>query len=98
MTEAILTEVRATVRSARVPELLEGFRKLADTPVPDGLLHSWLVREDDEHWRIQTLWRDRAALDAMRAGPEPPAAPALFKVVGGEPVLSILSVAAEVGS
>jgi hypothetical protein len=42
-------------------------------------------------WRI-TLWRDRASLDAMRAGPEPPAAPRLFSQVGAEPSLQVYEV------
>jgi hypothetical protein len=29
--------------------------------------------------KIQSLWRGQAALDAMRAGPEPPAALTLFR-------------------
>jgi hypothetical protein len=43
-------------------------------------------------WRIQTLWRDQQALDTMRAAPEPPAAPTLFRQVGAEPTLQILLV------
>ncbi|MEU4194726.1 hypothetical protein AB0E69_22695 [Kribbella sp. NPDC026611] len=93
----ILTEVRAAVPVAREQEVLDGYRKLGEAPVPDGLVQSWLLREDDEHWRIQTLWRDQAALDAMRSAPEPPAAPALFRSVGAEPVLTVLPVAAEIG-
>ncbi|WP_427889704.1 antibiotic biosynthesis monooxygenase [Kribbella sp. GL6] len=88
----ILTEVSATVEPDRVPELLEGFRKLAHEPRPDGLLQSRLLQQDDTHWRIQTLWRDRAALDTMRTGPKPPAAPALLAAVGGSPTLTILTV------
>jgi hypothetical protein len=45
-------------------------------------------------WRIQTLWRDQQALDTMRAAPEPPAAPALFRRLGAEPQLQILFVEA----
>ncbi|MGZ0151682.1 antibiotic biosynthesis monooxygenase [Kribbella sp. WER1] len=88
----ILTEVSATIEPDRVPELLEGFRKLAHEPRPDGLLQSRLVQQDDTHWRIQTLWRDHAALDAMRAGSEPPAAPRLFAALGAEPALTVLTV------
>ena len=46
---------------------------------------------------IQSLWRDQAALDAMRALREPPAAPRLFRQVGAEPVLRIYVVTATNG-
>jgi len=42
--------------------------------VPDGLLRTELLRGQNGRWRIQTAWRDGAALDAMRAASEAPAA------------------------
>lgn len=92
MAAQILTEVSADVEPGREPELLAGFRELVSSEVPDGLLRTELLRGGDGRWRIQTLWRDRAALDAMRAGAEPPAAPTLFRSVGAEPSLTILTV------
>ena len=53
--------------------------------VPGGLVRTELLRGRDRQWRIQTLWRDRAALDAMRSAPEPPAAPNSFRRVGAIP-------------
>jgi hypothetical protein len=61
--------------------------KLIDQHAPAGL-----VVEDPA--QIQSLWRDRAALDAMRADPEPPVAPALFRRLGAEPVLRIYGIRA----
>ncbi|TDO64145.1 hypothetical protein EV651_105369 [Kribbella sp. VKM Ac-2571] len=95
MAGEILTEVSATVEPGRTQELVDGYRKLADSPLPAGLLYSRLLRGDQNRWQIQTMWRDRGALDAMRAGSEPPAAPALFQSVGAEPVLGVLTVVAE---
>ncbi len=95
MSEHVLTEVSASVDPEREADLLAGFENLARSPFPDGLLRSELLRGPDGQWRIQTLWRDRAALDAMRAGTEPPAAPTLFRSVGAEPTLTILDVAAD---
>jgi hypothetical protein len=46
-------------------------------------------------WRIQTLWRDRDALDKMRAATEAPAAPRLFRSVGADPSLEIFEVMVE---
>lgn len=97
MTSAILTEVSAVVASDRVADLLDRFHRLLRQPMPDGLLRTELLRGDEDTWRVQSLWRDRAALDAMRAGSEPPAAPQLFRQVGAEPTLRILSVEARGG-
>lgn len=94
MTGHILTEVLATVDADREVELLAGFEELAAGPLPDGLLRTELLRGSNQEWRVQTLWRDRAALDAMRAGPEPPAAPRLFRSVGAEPTLRVYAVEA----
>ncbi|HEY3408807.1 MAG TPA: hypothetical protein VGK53_11610, partial [Propionicimonas sp.] len=63
-------------------------------PRPDGLERTELLRDSDGLWRIQTLWRDQQALDAMRAAPEPPAAPQLFRQIGSDPKLRILRVEA----
>ena len=75
----IMTEVRATVAGERAGEVVAAFTELARRPLPDGLMRTELLEGRDGEWKIQSLWRDRAALDAMRAGPEPPAAPALFR-------------------
>ncbi|KIQ61882.1 hypothetical protein TR51_21830 [Kitasatospora griseola] len=91
----ILTEVGAVVPADRRAALESAYRRLVDGPLPDGLLHTRLLRAEGGHWRIQTLWRDRAALDAMRAQPEPPAAPRLFREAGAEPTLTVLEVVAE---
>ena len=94
MTGQILTEVLATVDADREAELLAGFEELIAGPLPDGLLRTELLRGGNQEWRVQTLWRDRAALDAMRAGAEPPAAPRLFRGVGAEPSLRVYAVEA----
>lgn len=94
MTIPVLTEVSAVVDPASEERLLAAFGELVAKPVPDGLLRTELLRGSDHTWRIETLWRDRAALDAMRAGTEPPAAPALFRSVGADPTLTVFEVAA----
>jgi hypothetical protein len=98
MPSEILTEVSAAVSSDRVPELLDGFHRLLSEPMPAGLVRTELLRGEDDSWRIQTLWRDMDALDAMRTGPTPPAAPQLFREVGAEPTLRILSLQARGGT
>jgi hypothetical protein len=93
MTEHVLTEVSATVDPGRENDLRAGFRELLESAVPDGLLRTELLRGPGGQWRIQTLWRDPAALEAMRAAGDPPAALVLFRSVGAEPSLTILQVA-----
>lgn len=74
--------------------VVAGFADLLAQPRPDGLLRTELLQVEDE-FRIQTLWRDREALAAMRAGTEEPAAPRLFRSVGAQPQLTILEVRAQ---
>jgi quinol monooxygenase YgiN len=92
MTGPVLTEVSAVVAPEREADLLAAFRDLGTRPLPDGLVRTELLSERDGRWRIQSLWRDHAALDAMRANPDPPAAPRLFREVGADPVLTVLDV------
>ena len=92
MSEEVLTEVSAVVAKEHESALLAGFRELLGDPVPDGLLRTELLRGSDGQWRIQTLWRNRTALDAMRAGPQPPAAPELFRRVGASPALTVFEI------
>ena len=95
MTGKVLTEVVATVPEDRAADVVPAFEALLAKPLPDGLLRTELLEASGSTWRIQSLWRDQAALDAMRAGSEPPAAPTLFRELGAEPSLTILRVQAE---
>jgi hypothetical protein len=88
----ILTEVSAQV--AETHDVPGAFARLLETSLPDGLVRTELLHGSGDEWRIQSLWRDQAALDAMRAGTEPPAAPALFRRMGAEPTLRIFRVEA----
>ena len=88
MSDTVLTEVTATVDASRVTDLVDAFEAQLREPTPDGLLRTELVELADGQWRIQTLWRDRTALDAMRSQGEP-AAPALFRSVGAEPQVTV---------
>jgi len=85
----IMTEVSAVVASDRADDVAVAFAAVLRRPLPDGLIRTALLAGRDGEWKVQTLWRDQAALDAMRAGPEPPAAPAMFRQLGAEPVLRI---------
>jgi quinol monooxygenase YgiN len=88
----ILTMVTATVDEAQGQELTTAFVELLAEGLPDGLLETRLLGDGHGGWAIHSLWRDRAALDAMRAEPEPPAAPTLFRRFSAEPTLAIMAV------
>lgn len=90
----IMTEVSAVVSENHADQVAVAFAELTLRPLPDGLLRTELLAGRDGEWKIQSLWRDQAALDAMRAGAEPPAAPALFRRLGAEPVLRIFQLQA----
>jgi quinol monooxygenase YgiN len=88
----ILTIVTADVDQDQAQELIAAYETLIAGGLPDGLLETQLLGDGQGHWAIHSLWRDRAALDAMRAAPEPPAAPALFRRFSAEPALAIMPV------
>ncbi|WP_149181026.1 hypothetical protein [Streptomyces sp. TRM49041] len=94
MAGQVLTEVSAVVSPERESDLVAAYRELVAGPLPDGLMRTELLSGQDGRWRIQTLWRDRAALDAMRTAPDGPAAPRLFRQVGAEPGLALFDVKA----
>jgi quinol monooxygenase YgiN len=81
---AIVTATDATVDPARETELVDGYRQMIESGQPDGLLRSELLRGQNGVWRIQTTWRDMAALQAVRASGKPPAALALLDGLGAE--------------
>ncbi|MDH6575233.1 antibiotic biosynthesis monooxygenase [Kitasatospora sp. MAP5-34] len=99
MSGQVLSEVSAVVAAERQAELVTSYRELVAGPLPDGLIRTELLRGPGGRWRVQSLWRDRAALEAVRADPKLTAAPRLFRDVGAEPELTVFQVtAAQVGA
>ncbi|MEU6661103.1 antibiotic biosynthesis monooxygenase [Streptomyces sp. NPDC046821] len=92
MTGQILSEVSGVVAPEREADLVAAYGELVARTLPDGLIRTELLRGRDGRWRIQSLWRDRAALDAVRSAPEGPAAPRLFREVGAEPELAVFDI------
>jgi hypothetical protein len=92
----ILTVVSGVVDPDREDDLAAAYGRVLAGVIPDGLLASALLRGDGHQWQITTLWRDRAALDAMleamRASVDMPAAPQVFRAVGAEPMLAVFEV------
>ena len=92
MTEQVLSEVGAVVEPEREAELVALYRELVSGPLPEGLVRTELLRGPGGHWRVQSLWRDMAALEAVRNASQRPAAPAIFRRVGTEPELTVYEV------
>lgn len=90
----IITVLEAVVPAERAPALEEAYRELGRRVLPDGLLRSQLVRSvnDPDVWRLETTWRDRQALEAMRGQGTPPAGLLLFRSVGVEPSVGLYEV------
>ena len=84
MSSPVVTTTDATIAANREAELLEGYRRMLQADQPDGMLRSELLRGQNGSWRIQTTWRDMAALQALRASGKPPAALALLDSLGAE--------------
>jgi hypothetical protein len=82
MSATIITTVDATIDPARDHELIEGFRRMNEGHRPEGLLRSELLRGQDGTWRLQTMWRDRESLMAVRNSGNRPAALALLESLG----------------
>ena len=94
MDEQILTSVSAEVDPRRNSELVDGFRALVGSALPDGLRRTELLRGQDGRWRIQSLWRDRAALMAARESGARPGALVLFERVGANHAHEVFTVVA----
>jgi heme-degrading monooxygenase HmoA len=92
----VLTILEATVAPERTADLQAAFRDAA-AQVPPGFIRSHLVSAaaDPTRWRIETLWRSREALAAMRQTGTP-AGVLMFRAAGAEPSLSVYDVAATI--
>ncbi len=84
MSARVVTTIDANIASDLEQALLDGFRQINEGSKPPGLLRSELLRGQNGAWRIQTVWRDREALMAVRNSGEPPAALALLDHLGSE--------------
>jgi heme-degrading monooxygenase HmoA len=95
----VLSVLEAHVSPDRAATFEAGYRSLEERSKPPGFVSTQLVRgtADSTLWRIETLWRDRAALDAMRTQGTP-AGVLLFREVGAEPSLTVFDVVASMGT
>jgi len=88
----VVTVVDAMVDREREQDLIDGYRQMKQAPKPDGFVRSELLRGQEGRWRIQTTWRDRDALIALRKSGAAPAALELLDRVGAEHSHGVLSV------
>lgn len=93
----IVTTVSARVDEDRAQELVAAFEALLAEGLPEGLLRTQLLGDGAGNWAISSTWRDLDALDAMRAAPEPPAAPTLFRRFSADPTLLVMRVLVDSG-
>jgi len=96
MSGQVVTVVSAVVDPLREADLTAAYEAVIGEDFLDGLLASALMRGSGDAWQIVTVWRDRAALEAMRASGEPPAAPRVFRQAGADPALAIFEVTAAI--
>ena len=82
MGPAVMTTIDTVIEPEHEQDLIEGFRHMTEGRQPEGLVRSELLRGHGGAWRIQTTWRNRDALLALRASGEPPAALALLDRLG----------------
>ncbi|MFI5529788.1 hypothetical protein ACIA8O_14735 [Kitasatospora sp. NPDC051853] len=98
MSGQVLSEVSGVVGPDREAQLVTSYRELVAGELPRGLIRTELLRGPGGRWRVQSLWRDKASLEAVRADPKLAAAPRLFREVGVEPELTVFQLtAAQVG-
>jgi hypothetical protein len=91
----VLAEANARVAAEHEGRLIAAYHRLIAQPPPDGLLQTELLRGQDGRWRIQTLWADRSAMEAVRAPSRGPTGPALFRDLDAEPEFQVFEVVDE---
>jgi hypothetical protein len=91
-----MSGVLSLVRGVVQPEAVDGVRSRYAAGIvgarPPGLDATWLLQGSDGSLAIATLWRDRAALDAMVATGDEPFARRLIREAGGTPTAEFFEV------
>jgi hypothetical protein len=90
----VLTVLEAQVSPERWDALRESYGARVQLIDSGPVVESFLVQgtEDASTWRIVTVWRDQASLDAMRSSGETPTGVLIFRDAGAEPRLSVSNV------
>ncbi|HEX6499654.1 MAG TPA: hypothetical protein VF054_11575 [Micromonosporaceae bacterium] len=81
-----------TITAAKLPEgagvaVTDAFRQVT-RQLPHMVLHTFLIKEGRDDWRIVTLWRSREQLEEYRREAGVPAAIKIFRDAGAEPTVT----------
>jgi quinol monooxygenase YgiN len=89
----VMTVLEARVPAARLSDVERVFRE-GMSPLPADIVESYLVRDtkDPSSFRLTTVWRSMAALQAMRQSGVKPKGVQMFEAVGATPSLSVFEV------
>ncbi|HUF40219.1 MAG TPA: antibiotic biosynthesis monooxygenase, partial [Anaerolineales bacterium] len=87
----VITILEAVVERDRIGELENAYRRETGA-IPPEIVETFLARDagDETKFRIITIWRDRQALESMRASVEKPKGVQIFEEAGAAPTLTIL--------
>jgi heme-degrading monooxygenase HmoA len=86
----VMTVLEAHVPHERLGEVERVFTEMT-TEIPPEIVETYLVRDvkDEALFRLVTIWRSKADLDAMRASGVKPRGVVMFEMVGAHPTLAI---------
>ncbi len=90
----VMTILEARVEEAQWPALKAAYQAAINGELEPGLVRTDLIQSKQEPalWRIQTVWRSQAALDAMRATGETPRGVLIFQAAEALAALSVFEV------
>jgi hypothetical protein len=88
----VITVLEAKVSADKQGLLTSTYESVLKNLDP-GIVETFLAADtkDASIWRIITVWENREALDAMRKSGQPPRGVIIFKTIGSDPFLSVLS-------
>ena len=89
----VISVLESRVPQDRLGDVEKVFRE-GMANLPPEIVESFLVRDtrDASLFRLNTVWRSREALEAMRASGVKPKGVQMFEAVGGSPTLSLFEV------
>lgn len=90
----VMSMIRGVVAADRLEEVRGPYAAAITAGTPPGIVTTYLLSGPGDLVAIATIWRDRAALDAMIATGEEPLARRLIREAGGEPSAEFFEVMA----
>ena len=81
----LVTIVSGTVPPERVTDVQDEYERSVADRLPPGLERTFLLQSEPGVIAIASVWRDRAALEAMIATGQEPLARRLIREAGGTP-------------